>query len=209
MAKKMFWTLFLVVSILLGLDIAGVAKSSSTPVIRLQPTNNTAEPGQNFKVNATVTSVTEDSLYGWETWIDFNPSIINVIDATEGPFLKTTGYQTFWITRINNTEGTLRIGALFQPPNLPPNGAVGNGVLATITFKVVGRGTTSLRFDYTDLYTVIGGYNSPISHSAEDGSFSNAGFALSLELIVAIVVVVAVGGGTALLLYKRRRAPKR
>jgi hypothetical protein len=218
MRKNLYW-LFLTTVFILSLAMASVGPASpGDPVIRLEPHNNAAGVGETFTVNITVTDITEEeSLYGWEcSKITFNPSIINVVNVTEGPFLKDTGYSTFFSKKIDNTTGTVKaLGVISELP-FPPTGASGSGTLATIIFKAVGQGATGLVFgekDDTTLQTVLGEYpyqhNNPIVHTAEDGFFNNGGPQISLDIVavsaVGIVVVVAVVG----FYFWRKRASTR
>ena len=217
MRKNLHWLLLTTV-FMVSIAMAGVGTASpALPVIRVEPKNNTAGVGETFDVNITVTGITEkESLYGWECRITFKPGVINAVNATEGPFLKDTGYETVWLSpKIDNTVGTIDMGALFMPSKewdgFPPNGAVGSGTLVTITFKAVGQGPSPLEFKEkekdTELHTVKGEapnqYPSPIAHTAEGGSFSNVGPPIPLHLIAGVVVVVAVC--TVAVFYLRRR----
>lgn len=218
MRKNLHW-LVLTTVFMLSIAMAGVGTASpASPVIRVEPKDNTAEVGETFAVDITVTGITEEeSLYGWECRITFKPGIINAVNATEGPFLEDAGYDTTWLPpKIDNTTGTIDVGALITPSmewdGFPPNGAVGSGTLATVTFKAVGQGATDLDFKEkkdTELHTVIiaGGaqYDYPIDHTAEDGFFRNAGPPIPLHIIAGIVVVVAVCT-VAVFYFRRKRA---
>jgi len=203
---------------MLSIAMAGVGTASpALPVIRVEPKDNTAEVGETFAVNITVTGITEEeSLYGWECRITFNPSIINAVNATEGSFLKDVGYETWWIMEIDNTTGWVDLLAMYEYGGNPPTGAVGSGTLATVTFKAVGQGPSGLEFKEkgkdTELKTLIGEppnqYVYPMAHTAEGGSFSNAGPPIPLNLIVGIVVVVAVCT-VAVFYFMRKRASTR
>lgn len=198
----------MIVFLLLGVSTLKTGMALEKPVIRVAPSSSGANQGQTFTVNITVTGVVESqSLYGWSVWISFNPQIINVDTATEGPFLDTSGYETLWLTPdMNNTSGKVKIGGLLRPTEtgFPPNGAVGDGVLVSITFKAVGSGTSSLHFDFTELYTIVGGTEAQIEHDVEDGSFSNSS-EFPLQLIASVLVVIVVGSGVAFFLYRRRK----
>lgn len=216
MKRNLYW-LILTTVFMFTVGMAGVGTASPEPVIRVEPKDNTAEGGETFAVNITVTGISEEeSLYSWECRITFNPDIIEAADATEGPFLKDAGYDTTWLPpRINNATGTIDMGALITPSiewqGFPPNGAVGSGTLATVTFEVVSQGATDLEFKEekdTELHTVKGEapdqYDYPIDHTAEDGFFSNAGPPIPILLIAGIIVVVAVSI-VAVLYFRRKR----
>ncbi len=218
MRKNMHFLLLATVFVL-SIAMAGVGTASpASPVISLEPKDNTTEVGEEFTVDIVVADITEEeSLYGWECRITFNPRVINAVNATEGSFLEDTGYETIWLPpNINNTLGTIDTGALLMPSiewdGFPPNGAVGSGNLATITFKGVGQGSSDLDFkdkEDTELHTVKGEppnqYDYPIDHTAKGGSFSNAGPSIPLSLIAGVVVVAAVCV-VAVFYFRRKRA---
>jgi hypothetical protein len=219
MRKNLCW-LFSIMFLMLSIALATVGTASAAaPVIHVEPRDNTADVGKTFSVNITVTDITEEeSLYGWECRVTFNPAIVNALDAVEGPFLGDTGYDTTWLSpSIDNTLGTIDMGGLLTPAaewgGFPPNGASGSGTLTTVTFKVIGQGATDLYFKEerdTELHSVVitgaSQIESPIVHTTEKGVFSNAGTIISPQLttvIAGIVVVVAVG--TLAVLYFRRK----
>lgn len=213
MRKNLYW-LVLTTILMLSIAMASVGTASpAQPAIHVEPKDNTAEVDETFVVNIAVTEITEEeSLYLWECRITFNPDIINAVNATEGPFLKDTGYETFWAMEMNNTIGRVDILAMISEFPYPPNGATGSGTLATITFEAVGRGETYLEFkeeDDTRLRTIKGEapdqYIYPIPHDREDGFFRNAGAQISLQLVAAIVVVVVVAVCIFTVFYLRRR----
>lgn len=203
MRKNSRWALTATI-LILSIATASIGRASPETKISIVPSTSTAPVDETFTIDVTVTDVT--NLYGWEVEISFNNKILEVVNATEGPFLETAGYETFWPPpNLDNTEGAVTCGALFNLP-FPPNGANGSGILATITFKAIGQGLTTLRLEYTSLQTVIlPKSNMPIYHERVDGTFNNgAGIQLSLELIVAVVVGVAIVG-TATVFYMRRK----
>jgi hypothetical protein len=213
MKKNPYW-LVLTTIVMLSIAMASVGTASpAEPAIHVKPKDNTAEVGETFTVNIAVTDITEEeNLYLWECRITFNPDIINAVNATEGPFLKDTGCETFWAKKMNNTIGTVDILATISEFPYPPNGATGSGTLATITFEAVGQGATDLEFkeeDDTRLRTIKGEapdqYVYPIPHDRENGSFRNAGAPIPLQLVAAIVVVVA-ACIFAVFYFRRKRA---
>lgn len=219
MKKKLCW-MFLTAVLILGIVMTGVGKASPESVIRVEPKDNTAEPGETFSVNITVTGIVisetppvSNGLFGWEAWMTFNPDVLHAVNATEGSFLKSAGYITLWASSINNTKGTVRVGASIHEYPYPQNGSIGSGVLATLTFEVISEGATFLQFETprdvakTNLYTVVASNLVTIDpFTAEDGAFDNRKFMLSTELIIAIVAVIVVVCGAAVFFYRRRKA---
>lgn len=207
MKKKSRWTFITITFFMVCVMMTSMGRASTT-TIAVDPSQVVdLDPGQTFSVDITVTDVTD--LYGWSINLTFKPSVLNVENVTEGPFLKQFGNTYLLPGQINNDAGFLTPGGLLfdptQVPAFPLEGATGDGILATITFTVKGSGTTDLHFEASKLNTVISNNNVAIPHEATDGFFRNvAPTILSLELIVAIIAIVAVGGGIAVFLYRRR-----
>lgn len=202
--------MFLFLACILILSISEGAKASPEPNIAVEPAEvRDIPPNETFDINVTITDVSE--LYSWQFTLTFNPAVLNVIEVTEGPFLKAFN-ETLWLTpKKDNDAGLIGAGALFKPP-APPHGATGSGVLASVTFKVMSGGASSLHFDKdkTILITYIGSKTAKIENFLlTDGSFRNAAgggvFGIPLELLAGAIVVVAVVGVSAFFFIRRRR----
>jgi len=187
-----------------------VVVASPAAVMAIDPAEVLDVPsGETFKVNITVTNVS--NLYGWQVNVTFNPSILNVASTEEGPFLKQVN-NTVVMKRTNNDGGFLLLSSTFTPP-YPTEGATGSGLLATVTFSVVGQGASSLNFvPGTKMNTVPPPYQTvlPITDfTSVGGSFRNAAggtqFAVKFEWIAAIVIVVVAVGASMLFVMRRRR----
>lgn len=145
------------------------------------------EIGQTLTINITITEAND--LYVWQTGLTFNASILEALDFSEGPFLKTRG-NTLWVNAtIDNIAGTIHYHASALAGNLP--GVNGNGTLGTITFRVKTYGNSTLRLaeviilnstlsdlpksliDGVILVTVLGDINGDLSVNVSD--LSDAG----------------------------------
>jgi len=210
--------ILLAIIITLTVAIAGVG-GASTAKISLDPSKvEDIDPGGTFNTDIIITDV--NNLYAWQVRLNFDADVVQVDNVTEGPFLGSTGNETFFSPpNINNDKGYMIIGGTFMVP-FPEEGVTGNGVLATIVFSVTGQGTITLEFDdahdahgdalFTYLREVqwIGGEGEkvPLSRDLENGTFSNGGQpVLSLPLIIAVVVIVALCGIGAFYYMRRRR----
>ena len=71
--------------------------------------------------------------------IQFDPKILRLNDVSGGDFLAQAGVQPVFAKNIQNDSGTAAI-QLSRPAGSP--GASGAGVLLTLSFQAVGRGTT-------------------------------------------------------------------
>lgn len=215
--KNLNWILFITLLMFsITLVRVGTASSSEIKIAVNPPRVENLDPGSTFTVNITVTGIVINEyhgLYGWDFELEFNSKILNVVDATEGPFLKTAFNETTWGENvappsIDNDAGIIAQGNTHMPVNpQPTSGAIGNGTLATITFEVVSRGETQLHFKLSELYTVAAGWPMKMEHTAVEGFFSNGtGTELSLALIAAIIIGVIICCSGAFFYIKRRRA---
>jgi general secretion pathway protein D len=71
--------------------------------------------------------------------IQFDPKVLRLSDVARGDFLSNDGQPPVFTKNIMNDTGTAAI-QLNRLPGSP--GANGSGVLATLTFQAVGKGTT-------------------------------------------------------------------
>ncbi|HUW47377.1 MAG TPA: dockerin type I domain-containing protein [Patescibacteria group bacterium] len=114
-----------------------IAESTVT-AISVVPQLTSANLGQSFSINVTVSDVVD--LYAWEIELSWNPSLLGTISVTEGSFLKSGG-DTFFIYSWNDTQGHSLIDCTLIGQIV---GVSGSGVLATVTFLVLGLGETPL-----------------------------------------------------------------
>jgi len=169
-ASRTLLTLLLISMLTLTFNIQS-AKAEPVTILSVYPPLSTALVGENFTINVTITDVV--NLYGWQVNITFNPNILSVESAVEGPFLKQVNH-TVYLKIIDNNAGYVLASSSFMPP-YPPEGANGTGVLASVTFQVKAVGKTTIHFSEgtTKLRTWQGGNILPISYMAEDGFFTN------------------------------------
>jgi len=120
-----------------------VAQSTVT-VVSVVPQLISANLGQSFSINVTVSDVVD--LYAWEIELSWNPSLLGTISVTERSFLESGG-DTFFIYNVNDTQGHILIDCTLIGQIVGVNGG---GVLATVTFLALGAGETSL-----DLYDEV------------------------------------------------------
>ena len=133
-----------------GLWSAGGALPSALAagaVARLQPTSQTIGVG----AQTTVTLYLQDvqDLFGYQTAIVFDPSLLEVIDADLGKAGVQVELGTFLkpdFTQQNNADNN--VGAIIcVVSQVAPSPAVsGSGTLLTITFRGKAQGTSSVRF---------------------------------------------------------------
>jgi hypothetical protein len=101
-------------------------------------------PGSTFSVNVTVSNVID--CYSWQFYLYFDSSVLSFTNIEEGDFLGTPGSHFFF----NNTfTGYISVYASLSG-NVP--GVSGSGTLATVIFRAVGSGSSTLHLNNTSLY---------------------------------------------------------
>jgi hypothetical protein len=103
-------------------------------------------------------------LYGWEFNLSWNQTILDVVEASEGAFLKNVG-DTFFTYKINNTLGYMIVDCTLLG-NI--SGVSGSGTLATIKFYVETLGECPLDLSDTIL---INSTEQSIEHTTIDGYY--------------------------------------
>ena len=121
-----------------------VSTASAQPVVSVTPQVVNAELGDVFTIDITVEPV-DAEVYGAQYDLYFDNSILSATDQTQGTFLSQNGDSTFESkNKINNTIGKIMYGETIL---LAPNGVTAPGTLASITFEVIGDGTSDLNLE--------------------------------------------------------------
>jgi len=121
------------------------------------------EPGEEFSIDLAVNYI--EKLWGYQFWLSFDPTVIHGVSVEDGPFLGSAG-GTVIVSHgagFNNEAGELRLfGAsiFFTGPEVPEYLLpTGGGVLATVTFEVVGHGRSPITLGaQTGLANKTGGW---------------------------------------------------
>lgn len=183
---------------------------ADTAKITLNPSNvRDLDTGATFTADVTITDAS--NVYGWQVNLTFTPGVLSVSGVTEGTFFADFNETVWPVPKIYNDRGVVWFSASLWPP-YPAEGASGNGLLATISFKVESGASSAMHFDSkgTKLNAIIEGNLSPITDfTAQDGSFTGTGVTwwsqLPLTLIAGVVIVVVLVIVTVVFLLRRRR----
>ncbi|MBX4187888.1 MAG: hypothetical protein KW793_02005 [Candidatus Doudnabacteria bacterium] len=125
-----------------------LSDASVTTSLKLTPTSKIVGLNQNFTVDVTLDTGGEN-IDGLDiTFLRFNPSILQVVDSdlvAAGTQIAATSLIPSTLSNsVNNPAGTIQLsqtttgGSTFN----------GSGKIATITFKAIAAGTSSVTFDY-------------------------------------------------------------
>ena len=124
--------------------------------------------GEEFLINVVVVGII--NLYSFKLKLGYNTTLLDAINITEGPFLKSFG-STSATMEIHDPGGYVLMNVALSAPTLP---AEGSGILATIKFKVTHATVypeiigCSLDLYDTDLGDPA---SEPILHIVYDGSY--------------------------------------
>ncbi len=142
-------------------------------------------PGKSFTVSI-YTNYNGSDIWGYEFTLTYNPLVLHGVEVINGDLI-TEGEVTFTEGKFNNTEGTLSLpGALaLDTTTFPPVpvASTGPGVLANVTFTIVGKGespitlgseTRLMRGDGTNIIDDLTDLNpDPTKGKFLHGSFQN------------------------------------
>jgi hypothetical protein len=135
-------TTLTVFSLITIVSMALVPANAQPTTVGVTPASYTVpDVGLSFNVNVTVLDAQD--LYGYAFTLYYPNDILNGTSITEGPFLKSGGFQTVFFKldfsdNYNATQGRLQVGCT-RIGNV--SGATGTGTLATITFKSTATNT--------------------------------------------------------------------
>ncbi|MDI6690245.1 MAG: cohesin domain-containing protein [Candidatus Bathyarchaeota archaeon] len=127
----------------------------------------TLTPCHNFTLSMSITNATD--LYAWQLTVPFPTAIIDVLNVTEGSFLKlggTTDFEFDILYTFNATHGVVLMSCTI----MDGVGVNGDGDLATITFHVKDFGETSIPIIEEALYDSLG---NTLPHDTFNGYFNN------------------------------------
>lgn len=171
--KNLLFISFLALFVI-GIVMVGDAAASSETTISVDPPviwDEAMGPGAQFTVDIVVDYV--ENLWAYQIELYFNPEVIQGVSYENGPFMESQGGSAVFLPGggFDNTEGKLALfGAYLDPMENYPYGE--DGVLAAVTFEVVGYGKSSIVLgDDTGLTDAEGEWI--ISH-LEHGHFANA-----------------------------------
>jgi len=165
MSKKVILALASSLLIITGIIAAYLLMNmtSTGTTVYVDPDKVVRSIGQDFVVNISVSNIA--NLYAWECKIEWNTTVLELVNVTEGTFLKKAG-STFFSSRLNETFGHAVIDCTLLGNSA---GANGNGALAAIQFHVKNEGACDLiPYDAK----LVDASDHMIAHAVNRGHFS-------------------------------------
>lgn len=148
-------------SALIVVSISAISEASSSPKLHVDPPeiiDPALAPGLSFSVNITVANVVDLSTYEFNMSYDRDVLACRGVSVGPDENLPTPNWKV--------TDGIIWMKTVYDVPitsEVPVT-------VATLEFKVEGRGTSFLNFTYTSLSDSLG---EPILHEASGGYFQN------------------------------------
>jgi len=150
--------------------------------IQLDPAVNVAVQDEYFNLSVMISDVL--SLWSYQIYLSYSPDVLEIARnqstmdyyVYQGDFLKRGAFSTFWVSKVNNTAGTLQA---WESLVSPAPAVEGNGELFRVVFKVKNAGSSFIHLYNTDLRTK---YNIPIVHQTTDGIFTTLSNAITQEI---------------------------
>jgi hypothetical protein len=156
-----------------------VTMAAADPTMRVSEQPTGIAVGDTFTAKVTVDPMGGE-IYAAQYDLRFNTTILEATEQMQGDFLSQGGVETYTVLNtINNTLGKIEYGETRLGNQETVGGATATGVLASITFEVIGEGVSTLSlsdvlFDDLSEPTNGGGDENPdtgdSSHSSSSGS---------------------------------------
>jgi len=156
-----------VVAIVIGyivINIGFFGEGQVRAKLHVDPQTSMRAVGESFAVNVSVSNVTD--FFGWEFRLGWNATVLEVVNVTEGSFLRSGG-DTFFTFKVNSTVGFVLADSSLLESDVA--GVNGSGTLVTVQFRVKESGKCDL--DLYDTYLISSSEQS-IVHTIVNGRFS-------------------------------------
>lgn len=175
--NHILYSILTVISVIMLMKFAPVSFAVVEATVSVDPNLSYGMLGESFTVDIQIADVV--NLYGWQVNMSFNPSVVEVVNITEGEFLKDQPEGTSGDSRIENEKGwaTFSWMTMGKQP-----GVYGAGQLATVEFLILAEGESVLNITNPGTYLIemVPPPAPPgeppsreIPHVAENGFFSS------------------------------------
>jgi len=115
-------------------------KSTYLAVVPQSTVDTNLTPGKNYTISI-YTDYNGTDIWGYEFALTYNPDVLHGVEVTNGDLITGPNLQEFLPGDFDNTEGKLSLTAAFFKGE---NVTSGPGILANVTFTVVGMGDSGI-----------------------------------------------------------------
>jgi len=171
----------LVFFVLLNLAFSSLVQATPGPTISVSPASVEVSQGETFTIEIVVDPKGEE-IYAVQYDLYFDPNLLNATSQTRGTFLSQDGTNTIEvINKINNTIGKIEYGET----RTGESGITNPGVVASISFEVIGTSGTS---DLTLDDVILSDINGEVFESEISGGTCTVGGVTGEPAVVPITV---------------------
>lgn len=114
--------------------------------LSVSPASKSVTNGDTFTVDVTVTNASE--LFGFQFDVEYDSSVLELEEATEGTFLSNNGIDSTFCVPYKTPDG---IAENIACTRLGSGSVNGDGLLETVTFKAIGAGTSEIKLSNVKL----------------------------------------------------------
>jgi hypothetical protein len=141
MKKQTLISIFLITIIASSIQFVFLTNASTPAVVSLNPAIiSDKNVGDNFTVAVHIEGV--NNLWQWTFGVTWDPTVLNMTKKpTEGTFLSSVDTTLFIYSPVDYTKGSIKECISTIMSNLT---ASGSGDLATLSFKVIGSGSSAI-----------------------------------------------------------------
>ena len=139
---------------MLGL-LLQVSPAWAVPIVSIDPASTTVVVGSSFTVDVVIEDVVAPGLNAFELDVMFDPLILDPTSVVSGGFLLAPVFTVQMVLGVLEVE--------FAEVTLLPSGAIGGGVLASITFDAIDVGTSLLTLNDVILSEPFGVEITPVT----------------------------------------------
>jgi len=163
-----------------------LSNAQQNPTVSVSPSSVTFPVNQSFTINITLSDVSD--LYGWYFQLNWNNSLLEFLNASEGPFLETGG-TTFFDYSLDATDGNVIVYDTLTGSIPGVNGA---GTLATLTFEASNVGSCPLDLQNVEL---ADSSDQPISCQVSSGyGYFTPQYDIAVTQLIAAPMILLPGG---------------
>ncbi|PXF52792.1 MAG: hypothetical protein C4B56_04470 [Candidatus Methanophagaceae archaeon] len=171
----------LVFFVLLNLAFSSLVQAAPGPSISVSPASVEVSQGETFTIEIVVDPKGEE-IYAAQYDLYFDPNLLNATSQTKGTFLSQDGTNAIEvINKINNTIGKIEYGET----RTAERGISDSGVLASISFEVIGTSGTS---DLTLGDVILSDINGKVFESEIGGGTCTVGGVTGEPAVIDITV---------------------
>jgi hypothetical protein len=155
---------------------------AQTAFLYVEPETTIAQPGDSFSINFEIADV--ESLYGWQIYLSWDPSVLHLKRVAEGPFLSENWTKTtFFLTSYDDTASGYMLFAavlLGQVPSTSGSGTLGYGYFSV---KQFGSSSLTLVLEGTWRTYLLDPDGNEIPFTKRDGFFTTGNPGIEEEII--------------------------